>query len=504
MREYILPIVKSLTVGQRPEPETPGYMTTCLFARPAAKGLVAPRVIVDPFGGAQLEGQLIRGNTVTLLATTQRVSAVDESDWSVTADTGDSFVGSYPWHFVDMNNAWMLLSPTATVYKDNSAGMFGETNTVKASTNIINTGCFFHGRVMLGGFNPAYYWSNDWMAAIKAYSQAFPFAISDSFAAPGNNFVSWSTIGGGDVFNLFSLDAAVYGQIKEDQQHTLDRPLFMEFFQRNELGLAPMPWHGMVQVLKPLRDKVVAYGTDGICLLVPANIPYPTFGLQPLARFGVAGRGSVAGNDSIHVFVASNGDLWTIDSNGVITKLGYKEYLSAMLNYPITAGYDEFNQEFHFSGSALDGSPLSYCLTKNGLFQSPYHIRSLVAGTDGPIGTFDIDSSPAVVVVTDIEDFQYRDFKTITGFELGLTTAIGATTTVAVDYRNSPGEAFATCPAVPVNPEGFAYIRCTAHEFRFRVCCSDYENFQLTYINVKWQPSGRRIVRGLGANEAQR
>ncbi len=508
MREYQVPIREALTRGLRPEPESLGYLTLCKFGRPTPNGLVAPTTLIDPFDGNETAGQLFRGNTTTLLAKSTTLFEVDESadPWTTSAlSVTGSIVSGGVWQFIDLYNAWILLNGSCVVYKDNSFGMFDETQPVMASSSVsVNTGCAFNGRVLLGGFDPSAYWSDDWRAALQAYAEAFPFAITQDFSGAGNNFVFWSTIGGGDVLKLFNFEQAVYGNIREDERSSVAAPMFMYHFQRNECGLAPMPWRGVVQAMIPFHGGIGVYGTDGIAILTPASAPYPTFGMRSVARFGIASRGAVAGSPDLHVFISGAGVLWTLDGSGVLTRLGYKEYLEQLLGYPIQMGYDATEQEYHITGIDQVGAVRSYVLGRNGLARTPYHIRNITHGDEGALGSFDTDDSTEVLVVTERVDFSYRDLKSITGLELGIVYDDGATADVAVDWRIAPNDPWTSTEWVPVNNEGFAYIRVTAQEFRFRVRCSTYVHFQLLYINVKWQPSGRRIVRGLGANEAER
>ncbi len=509
MQEFQLPIAEMLTKGMRPDTDARGFLTQCKFARSTPYGLKMPEAITNPFSATKFttfpNKQLLRGNSVTLLAGSTTVEEVTEgSPWTTELLSTGTITAGDIWQLVDMHTAWMLLNGATVVYKDNSKGMFNESQPVIATTATdINAGTYFKGRVLLGGFDPDNYWSDDWQSAIKHYSQAFPFAIDDTSLGYGNNFVFWSTIGGGDVFQLFNFKQSVYGNIREDRLHDPNNPMFMELLQRNELGLAPMPWQGLVMIMKPLNNGVAVYGADGIAILTPANIPYPTFGINSRARFGIAGRGCVAGNEEMHVFVSATGELWTLTADGVLTKLGYKEYISKLLDYDIVVSFDEVESEYHISGKNTGGEALSFLLSKNGLTQSPYQVTSVCQTADGLTGVFSETDNVDVIITTDSIDFGDREFKTITLIELGLVIETEATAQVAIQWRNKPSEAFNQTVWVTVNREGFCYIRSTAHEFKILVTVNNYADFELSYINIHWQPSGRRTRRGLSADQAR-
>jgi len=522
LQEYNLPLKETLTKGLRPYSQHGrgfNFLTQCKFLKPREWGLRPCADVSDPFATTKFStwpfAQMLRGKAVTLLAEATSLKVVTEAspNWTVgdavtTYDLNDpastkSITGSDVWHMADFYDSWMLFNGTSVVVKTNKEGMFGETNNVFVQNAIaIQTGCDFPGRAIMGGFSPASYFSTSWDAIWDDWLLHAPFTLDMTLDDVDTNFVMWTTIGGGDLLNLFLPDMAVDGVIKEDKRTTRDG-MFLELWRRNEAGFMPMPWQGTVLVVKPLGNGVMVYGDDGIAFMPHVTDPYPTFGLRKLGAFGIGGRGCVGGDNSTHIFLDTAGVLWRISSeNYSLQKLGYEEVFDGLVDQKVVISYNQRDNEYIISGEDSSNNALSYVLTPTGLGQSPQQVTSAYTVEGALLGVFSTDASTIPIAVTDVLDFGYRDLKTITTVELGIEVTTDATTHVAVDYRYNKDDSWTRSTWVLVNDMGFARIQATANEFRVAVKCSKYADMKLDYINVKWQSSGRRTVRGLHAGEA--
>jgi len=525
LQEYQLPISKTLVNGLRPHSgygRGTDFLTQCKFLKPKKWGIRSCTSVVNPFADEQFSAwpfaQILRGNEVTLLATATSLKTVTEaspwtlSDTITTYDLNDppttkAITGSDVWHMADFHDSWMLFNGTSVVIKTNKEGMFGETNQVFVQNAIaVQTGCEFHGRLVMGGFNPATYFSSGWDSIWDEWLGRMPYAIDTALDDVDNNFVMWTTIGGGDILNLFLPKMAVDGVIKEDVR-TVDDGVFLDLWRRNEAGFMPMPWQGTVHVVKPLGNGVMVYGEDGIAYLPHVSEPYPTFGLRKLAPFGISGRGCVGGDETTHLFMANSGVLWKVSVEGItLQKLGYEEFFDDIVDQTVVITYDRDENEFIISGEDGSNNALSYVLTESGLGQCPQQVTSAFPLEGSLLGVASTDESTIPIVVTDVLDFGYRDLKTITTIELGIEVHYDAdtptTTHVAVDYRYNKDASWTRSTWVLVNDMGYARIQATAIEFRIAVKCSRYEDMKLDYISVKWQASGKRTRRGLSADEA--
>lgn len=510
MQEYPLRIIESLKHGELPNADWFGagqYVTTARYIRPTEAGLRAPRAVTDPMTPSQTVSattwpfpQMIRGNAVTLLATAADIYNV--SDWTVgdaILQLGTSITGQY--HLVDNYNMWLLVNPDRTVYKSRRLHLLGETDTVEYNTDIsIQTGCMFKGRSMLGGFDPDTYWSEDWKSIFDSFRMDFTRDLVD-LDAPGTNFVSWSTIGGGDLLDLFDANIAVTTPFGDDEAMNLQTSMLMEKWKRNEAGIAPMPFNGTVLRMAPLGEGVIVYGDNGIAVMRPVTNVFPTFSIKQIAEFGILGRDAVGVSLNGHLFVASSGELYTIDTDFNIKILGYEAYLSPILDSSVVVTYDAQNKGFYISGE-LNSELYSWYYDSNGLHRTPYSVTSGVFADGAFVGLRNLNSSTETMLITDSFDMGYRDIKTISGIELGGHISTDATSYVAIEYKTTSGSAFTRTNWCKVSPRGYAGIICSGVEFRVAVKCTLYEDFSLDYINVKWQSSGHVTMRGPNADQA--
>jgi len=528
LQEYQLPIRETLVNGLRPNSRHgrgSKYLTQCKFLKPEEWGLRPCETVVNPFTDEQFStwpfAQIIRGNEVTLLATATSLKTVTEAspNWTLSSaittydlndpPTAKSITGSDVWQMADFYDSWMLFNGTSVVVKTNKEGMFGETNQVFVQNAIaVQTGCEFHGRLIMAGFNPATYFSSDWESIWDEWLGRMPFAVDTALDDVNSNFVMWTTIGGGDILNLFLPKLAVEGVIQEDVR-AVDDGMFLDLWRRNEAGFMPMPWQGTVYIVKPLGNGFMAYGEDGIAYLPSVTNPYPTFGLRKLAPFGIAGRGCVGGDEATHLFMDTSGVLWRISASDLsLRKLGYEEFFDDIVDQTVVITYNQSENEFIISGEDSSNNILSYILTEKGLGQSPQQVTSAFPLEGSLLGVFDTDASTIPIIVTDVIDFGYRDLKTITTVELGIEVYYDAdtptTTHVAVDYRYNKDASWTRSTWVLVNDMGYARVQATAIEFRLAIKCSRYADMKLDYANIRWQASGKRTVRGLRADTANK
>ena len=152
--------------------------------------------------------QLFIGKAVTLLVTDTKVFTVNMANWTLTAvtlynpastgSTATISAGGGPWHFMDFGTTWMLFNGASVVFK---SGHIVSTKTFVDEAITATTGCAFRGQGFLGGFNSVNYWPNAWVN----YWNSIPHSTAaDSDwnlvpPSPGANWVSWSSIGGGDL-----------------------------------------------------------------------------------------------------------------------------------------------------------------------------------------------------------------------------------------------------------------------------------------------------------------
>jgi len=505
LREYNTPLAKATLSGLRKErvlPRNAGGLVACVNVFPRNGVFVPGNEISWPF---EEYSQFVQWPYPHLIKGPSGLFIVySDAIYSVSADNtlegytiydlsnpamafSPSSTSSDQFHLADFGGGfWMLFRPDCTILNLNTAGMFGEDVQAYGQDIItMNTGVAFRGRLVVGGFNPANYWPVDWDSLIEHWTSQLEYQISTTVALH-ENFIMWSQIGGGDLLSMFQASSAVSGPLQEDERGLTDM-IFIERLRRNELGFMPMPFAGTVHCIKELGNGLMVYGSNGIAYIFPVSTPVPTFGCRPLLNIGLLSRGAVGGDENQHLFIAEDGTAWLVTAEPKLTRLGYGEFLGELSN-PIVC-FDSLQSEFHISDVEV-----GYILTSDGLGGSFQQAMSVYNSPSGLIGTFNEAEVEEAILVTDVIDCGVRDLKTVTFIDLGITTE--ADVYVAVDYRYTKAGDFTRSPWVLVNDEGFARVQVTALEFRVCIKTSAITELQLDSINLRWQLSGRRTIRG--------
>jgi len=640
MREFETRIVDHLINGLRPSSRlginTP-YLQDCMNMKPTVEGLVPYEKVQTPFAADPTMEfpfpQLFKGKGVTLLVDKTKLYTVTEASPNWTTDeitlTSGSIVAGGAWHFLDLFDSWLLFNGSSTIYQTNIHGLEGgDAAIVGTAAPLVQTGCYLNGRSFMGGFvdgvgTGSIFNDAAWTALVASWNADLPAAMADIIPNIGQNFVMWSSIGGGDALWIFRPTWATTIRTAG--------PRIFEHLKKNELGWMPMPWQGAVHVVKPLGNAVVVYGVDGISALVQTVEPIPTFGLKHLLDIGVAGRGAVGGTNREHVFIDEAGYIWKIGVDLVPKRLNYQEFITSMTPASIVVSHDQEDDEYYIS----DGT-YSRILTSKGLGIMDQVVTSIVATEGALLGvkgdsqentsncingtqaydTFDgasatgfhalkttteagfarcgnadeialidgeeilvsftlvlndpggNDTLPTINLVLNVNvatsrssegptdtvegsnhiiltanatttgavvfrcgsddkteftisnlvvaipdclraeanidsiDFGLRAIKTLTAVEVGLDSPVACH--VVVEYRYDKTDSFTVLPAVPINPEGVAYVNVSAIEFRVKVRANSFSNSapKISYINLRWKLSDRRHIRGIYATPA--
>ena len=273
------------------------------------------------------------------------------------------------------------------------------------------------------------------------------------------NWVAWSQIGSANFEHNYSLDA----------------------------GYRPMSWPGYVYQIRQLGNSAVVYGSSGVTMMYPVSQPLATFGFKDLLKIGLMGMGSVAGDESTHFFITSDGTLWMLGENG-LKQLGYKRVLST-LSSPVMM-WDKYRQRLYISDEKKgyifnDGSLGGWIPNVTGILE-----------VDNGLSVF----SPSYLIVPSVElrttvlDFNYRGRKSLEGVELGIESDVPVK--VAYEYRYDKGRDFRLTNWVRTSPDGYCRLRVTATEFRIRVRTDANAPFKLHYLNMFVKFPDKRFSRG--------
>lgn len=520
MREYAFVIEEALRQGLRPDDRVARNMPflegmTGLI--PSPYGAVSPEVVGYPITSPALTmawpfPQVFRGRDTTLLCYGTSIYTVDESDWSTSALavfdwsdfeddgtlTADSITTGGPWQFMDFYNAWMLFNGSCVVIKLprlSSSVFVDDTVTVNAGI------AYQEGRAFMGGFDKSDQWSSAWQTFFQGYDDNVPDQVSgilDLTQGAGQNWVWWSSIGGGDLLFFLSQKYLVYGSLDatDSTGWGVDNPFIHELWKRNEMGFRPMPWRGQVQAFKQLGNAMIVYGEDGITPLNPYSSPVPTFGLGTIAGLpegiGIAGRAAVGGSEQQHVFIDHAGGLWRVTANMQAQYLNYAHIFSDMLDGTIIVSYDPREEHFWIT----DGTDC-YVLTSSGLGgpvdQKP---SGLFVGSDGDLyGARSDSEADAIALTTGEFDISERGRKSIKAVQCALS---GLTDRKITTYgRVSDHGSYIAAPSRPINNQGVAFPVHSFVDGKLKIEGDvTADDAQVSRIEVRYQSDDRRYRRG--------
>lgn len=437
--------------------------------------------------------QVFKGRGVTLLCTQTKVYTVDESDWTLTALTTydlrtpantHAIPSGGVWQFADMHTYWMLFNGACVVMK---TGWVDSAKVFVQDEQTMLAGCTFRGQLMMGGFDTDF-WTSDWQTLWATwYSRGVTWG--QTLSGPGQNWVWWSQIGGGDIGMLFLAELATANVGDVTGGHSTDQPLFLDFARRVESSLMPMDFQGAVMNMLPMKEAVVVYGADGVSALFPATpAGIPTFGLEDsLHGTGLASRGACCAVGPDHMFVDAEGVLWRITAGLQTERLGYQEFLSPMLGDNISMHYDKVRKRVHIT----DGED-AYVLSETGLTNSATMPTALLCVDGGLAGLFETVDD-AVIIETNEIDLGSRQMKTLLAVEVMMDDPTGVTMVIA--YKDKVSGSFTDSETFTLDTSGRTIVILSCIEFKIKLLCSDPAGLKIAGLFVETKEFGKTNIK---------
>lgn len=496
----------------------------CNNLKPTAWGLSPVEPVVVPISNEALSSwslllqwpypRLHKGKKNTFLTSPERLFYVNEGDWSLQemdvysyatpTDLVTPEVGSL-WQLVDFYDTFLFTNGRGCVFHTNLRNALGQTTPEKvfySSAIRATAGADFKGRAVLAGFSPDRTWNSKLSSifALGSKSEQSGVNFSNTFQGFQDNFVMWSTIGGGDLLFWFdentSFNFNEVGLIQDGSSgYGSNKPFVLDMIRRNELGWMPLDWPGMVRALKPLGNSLIAYGDGGISELFTVAEPVATLGQRRLGLVGIIGEGAVGGDEAEHVYMDKSGTLWHLEAEKLPVRLGYKEWFQDFIQSDVIISFDPDQREWYICNGFK-----TFVLTKQGLGRSTQIITSSIYH-DGQVlglGTQASDMSRQASIVTDVFDFGNSLLKTITSVEFSFTTQF-QNVSVAVDYRYSRNQDFQRTlfKSIPEFAQrGFVRFPVAGVEFRLVMKWDDFEQAEPPdQIVVKWQQADKTNLR---------
>jgi len=299
------------------------------------------------------------------------------------------------WKFADLGGSWVLYNGSCSVFTYSTDKLSYDTADIaRVNTDVsIRTGCGFNGRNIMAGFNGTNFWLPEyerfWETWIEDVGESpeINFSLADP---PTDNFVHWTSIGGGDTFwllypEVYTSTGLIGKHVFNENQtpRSKEDPILFDYLKTNQWGFMPMPFKGMVRNVEKLGNAVVAYCDNGVALMPHVSEPVPTFGLQKLLDIGIMSGNALGVSDGNHIWIDTEGTLWSLGADYKLDRLGYKEYLKDLDN-PIIS-YCSSEKEF-----IIDDGIKSYILSSGGLTESTYSKTSSITMISG----YTIQSDP--------------------------------------------------------------------------------------------------------------
>jgi len=519
MKTFSVPLEQATKIGlrrdyrsQRNQPQ----FTSLVNMKPTQYGLMqvplvnTPIVLPPELSVFWPLPQLFRGQSYTLLADHTALFQVNEDSWALKAveSPGGPFpVGNGPWHLADFGRSWLLTNGVVTSYAANqltTTALLGPRPDFLYQehyvTNLVNSVCAFRGRALYGLSISSDLFDSVWAGFLSSWQTHVFTNFNWTHLQPRFNkpaYILWSGISS-KLLWPFESSLINTGILPAEGAFDTTRPEFFEWLFDNDLGIMPMPWQGSVLCVLPLENAVIVYGSGGIAALVPVLVDNttPTFGLKKLLDVGIASRSAVGGDEKRHVFVTNNGDLWTVDLNLQVERLGYREFFDSMLGKEIVVSFDPAEREFYIA----DGEK-AFLLTPTGLCEQSQILTSFAHVSGGLVGLEVTDTGArqgAVSLQTDVLDFGNRDIKRVSQIEVGMT-GIADVECQVLSRMDGEAEFFESEWRV-ANASGVCVIPTSGVDLMVGVrgtIVSSTPPPKIDYVTVHYQQQGKRFIRGL-------
>ena len=478
MKEYSIKLRDELKFGLRNDVRSGKNKAELSFLRglrPDSSGLVAnlrSERILDELGDINFPfPQVFKFNRTTIVATLDALYYYDDIGEVLTpivcysvddTDVEEEIVGNGLWHFADMHDSWMLTNGENAVFLvPFSKFVANGVDKVLLTRNIVNTCCYYKGRLITGGF-----------CEDDVYPVFNPLKPGD---------YRYSAIGGGDCFTDF-VPSLRYNIYREDTK-------------RNDSGFATALGRGNVVCVKKLGEYLVVYSTESVVAYQMVLAPDSVLGGKIIElENGPVNRSAVGGDENEHIYLDKNRCLWRLDGNLKLKRHGYEEFFEAFDECAdisiLLSPTDSKDQGRNYYIS--DGYR-SFLLSNNGLSESSIIHTAISKFIQGKLyGTFSgVDST--FELITDVIDIELRAFKMLEFVEVGYSNITNLRSEVLASYDN--GVTFKSFGLRLHNSEGFANHHVSAPDFKIRLTGDINKNSVVSHLTMRWKLDDKRSIR---------
>jgi len=498
MRTYEYSYRDALVNGLRPDVRVQSharYLAECYGVKPSQFGLIKPDVITFPIEGYTAGGysQFIDGDSPFLFDYADSVCKLYtvSSTYTLSSDLLSSgklqdaydkvaavsilATNNHVFDRIEVDTFFIMTNSDSCII---DTGLHGEKVAINHSTNKIPSSvCKVGKQLIFGGFNgAATYWTGagqigtSLWAQLRQYGEGFRTTyLDDKTLVYGRQ----DSLAGDYPFTPEVILLTGY-------QFSTYQEAIKAFIRSGAIGARQIPWEGGILRVKELGRYAVVYGDKGIGIFDGASST-----ITQVADFGLANRDAIAGDAGSHVFLNNKGELWKFNGDLSKVKLGYEEYLGSMLTAKLC--YAGSDGDWYITGSNC------YSYTNEGKFyQSYYKPTSLLTSGADLYGVATVGSAGAYFK-THETGFRRRAHKRINAIELqqsGCTNLVGTIYARVGSTTYSLGE-------IRFNQEDVGWAICSGTDFQFKIACDISTLGTIDDIQIKWQSSDGRTVRGL-------
>lgn len=319
---------------------------------------------------------------------------------------------------------------------------------LRAYGNFDEFGTILNGRLSIGSYaqfiNPDIIARGPSRLGIKSTS-------SFSLAHPRSDWIAWSNIG----------------------------ELNFEINSSNVAGEMPLNIGGFIYAIEQLgsSDKIIVYAHNGIVCISPKDVYYSK---AIISRVGIKHNGAVVNTGLSHYFISQLGDLYNLSEDFKLAKLGYREFLSEMVN-----PYMYYNQEtdsIHIC-DGVDG--YIYSIDSNSFSSGPNNITGILWNSEYLYTVAsNVIVNAEVNILTDVFNMRTNKIKTISSISVNANSTENLY--IGIQFRLSPTDAFTSIPILPLDPDGTLRCPCFGREFRFNILGNpSIDNFKIEGIKIR-------------------
>ena len=371
----------------------------------------------------------------------------------------------------------------------------------------------FNDRLFIGGMQGTYFTSARWTTLYDIWrdsSDGQVFTASDETL--DTHYVLYSDEAGGDVDTPFeTLKAALGAEVGDPDLGPLFEEVLSEAIQERRIGLIPCSFTGPILSLKHLGDNLVVYGQRGVSLITKNSSG--GYVETPAEMRGVASRGAVDGDDSEHIIIDTDGDLWRFTSQGR-SRLGYSEFIGSLTIANAVVSFDP-----QFRESWISDGVDTYILTRSGLggpvsLLPSSVVRSYNSGTligTNPVVDYNITVTPPadldsthrdiVLLRTIPHDFGQRGQKHVTEIHIASAGVRDGRATVHYRYDHTIAT-FTRRKQSKVTTDGFARIDVNLVDGMIEVLgVAPTQTAEYDYVETRYQTDDRSHIRGTQTNQ---